>query len=192
VGYALFLHDIYHDDKAAIQEMLDFLKINPLNKEALRLLGHLYKINKQYSLSKESIQKIIALDSLFGAAYCELGMVQIYDHQYDQAYANFQKCDRLNPQWSGKTGLIISLVKVGKMNEAKAMVSQMDKEKMSAGARVYMYFAIGEMDQGFEWLEKAYTQGDPIIPQIRDLPSLFPIESDPRYNEMIRKLNFPK
>jgi hypothetical protein len=63
---------------------------------------------------------------------------------------------------------------------------------MNAGVRVYMHFAIGEMDEGFEWLAKAYEDGDPIVAQIRDLPSLFAIEKDPRYQAMVKKLNFPK
>ncbi len=131
-------------------------------------------------------------DSVFGPAYCELGMTQLFEHNYEPAYKNFKKCDTISPEWSDKTGLIISLVNTGRINEAKEMVNELDKKRMNSGARVYMYFAIGEMDQGFEWLEKAYQEGDPIIAQIRDLPSLFPIESDPRYLEMVKRLNFPK
>jgi TolB-like protein/Tfp pilus assembly protein PilF len=192
IGHALFLHDVYNDNDAAIKEMTDFLKINPLNKDAMRLLAHLYAENKQFSLGEDVLEKIIAFDSIFGPAYCELGMLQLYEHKYNPAYENFKKCDLISPQWNGKTGLIISLVNTGRMDEARKLVSELDEDTMNPGARVYMHFAIGEMDQGFEWLEKAYHEGDPLIAQIRDLPSLFPIESDPRYLAMVKKLNFPK
>lgn len=192
IGHALFLHDVYRDNNGAIQEMNAFLKINPLNKDAIRLLGHLYAENKQYPQSEEALKKIIAFDSLFGPAYCEWGLAQLYQHNYEPAYKNFRKCDTLSPEWSDKTGLIISLANTGRMMEAKELVNKLDKQSMNSGVRAYMHFAIGEMDKGFEWLEKAYEDGDPIIAQIRDLPSLFPIESDPRYLALIKSLNFPK
>ncbi len=191
IGHALFLHDVYRDNHGAIEEMTAFLKINPLNKDAIRLLGHLYAVNKQFPQSEEALKKIIAFDSLFGPAYCEWGMAQLFQHNYEPAYTNFRKCDTLSPEWSDKTGLIISLANTGRMMEAKELVNKLDKESMNSGVRVYMHFAIGEMDKGFEWLEKAYQEGDPIIAQIRDLPSLFPIESDPRYLAMLKNLNFP-
>ena len=107
------------------------------------------------------------------------------------AYENFQTCERPSPQWNGKTGLVISLVKLGKIKEAKELVNALEKTA-NPGLMVYMYFGLGELDKGFEWLEKAYQAGDPVIAQIRDLKSMFPVESDPRYVEMVKRLNFPR
>jgi len=192
IGHAVLLYDVWQNNDAAIQEMSDFLKINPLNKDALRLLAHLYAENKQFSLGEDALKKFIAIDSISGPAYCELGMLKLYDYKYNLAYENFKKCDVINPQWNGKTGLIISFVNTDRIAEARKLVNELDKQNMNTGARVYIYFAIGEMDKGFEWLEKAFNEGDPLMAQIRDLPSLFPIESDPRYPAMVKKLNFPK
>jgi TolB-like protein len=191
VVHALYLHDVYRDNEAAIQELVDFLKNNPLNKDALRFLAHLYAENKQNDLAEQTLQKVISLDSRYGPAYCELGTLQLVEHKYEIAYENFNKCESLSPQWSGKSGMIISLVKTGRMKEAKDLANQIDKG-VNAGTNAYVHFALGETDQGFAWLEKAYEEGDPIIVQIRDLPSLFPIESDSRYLALLEKLNFPK
>jgi TolB-like protein len=191
IVHALFLHDIYNDQEAAILELTAFLKINPLNKDALRYLAHIYSANRQHELANETLQQIIDLDSLYGPAYCELGTLQLVESDYTKAFENFKKCESISPQWSGKTGMIISLVKTGKVSEAKALASQTD-QNMNAGTKAYIHLALGETDQGFEWLEKAYEESDPIMAQIRDLPALFPIASDPRYQQLVRKMNFPR
>ncbi len=191
VVHALFQHDIYNDHGAAIDELTEFLKVNPLNKDALRFLAHIYRENQQLDLANKTLQTIISLDSMYGPAYCELGMLQAVEQDYKSAFENFKKCESISPQWNGKSGMIFALVKTDRMKEAKALANQMD-EGVNAGTRAYIRFALGETDQGFEWLEKAYEEGDPIMAQIRDLPALFPIATDPRYQQLVSKMNFPR
>jgi hypothetical protein len=50
----------------------------------------------------------------------------------------------------------------------------------------------GERDQAFQYLEKAYSDGDgELLTAIRS-PALDPIRSDPRYADLMRRLGLPE
>jgi hypothetical protein len=58
------------------------------------------------------------------------------------------------------------------------------------------YFAIvhtglGERDRAFEWLERAYQERSTVLAYLRIDPRLAPLRSDPRYEELVRRLGFP-
>jgi hypothetical protein len=47
-----------------------------------------------------------------------------------------------------------------------------------------------EIDQSFEWLEKMYEQRAPALTLLRVEPFLDPIRSDPRFQAVLRRMNF--
>jgi len=50
------------------------------------------------------------------------------------------------------------------------------------------YFTIGMNDEGFEWLERTYTQKDGNLKLVKNIEVFDGIRSDPRYDALIRKL----
>ncbi len=56
----------------------------------------------------------------------------------------------------------------------------------------YVYAALGEADAAFEWLEKAYERRELTFTWIRVVPSLDPIRSDPRFQDLLRRIGFPE
>lgn len=53
------------------------------------------------------------------------------------------------------------------------------------------YAALGEKDAAFDELEKAYQNHDWFLQRIKVDPFLDPLRSDPRFDQMVKKLNFP-
>jgi hypothetical protein len=53
-------------------------------------------------------------------------------------------------------------------------------------AQVYAYR--GESDKSFEWLERAYEQRDPGLPEIKSDPLFKNLHHDPRYIEVLKKM----
>ncbi len=50
------------------------------------------------------------------------------------------------------------------------------------------YAVIGEKERAFVWLEKAYEQHDPLLAQLKVDPSADSLRSDPRFQDMLKKL----
>lgn len=54
-----------------------------------------------------------------------------------------------------------------------------------------IHAGLGEKDQAFEWLEKAYAVRDQGLANLKVFPTLDPLRSDPRFARILRRMNFP-
>src|SRR5262249_3016389 len=52
----------------------------------------------------------------------------------------------------------------------------------------YIYIALGEKDQAFAWLEKAYLAKSPDLEALKNLPAFDPLRPDPRFADLIRRV----
>jgi len=57
---------------------------------------------------------------------------------------------------------------------------------------VYVYGVLGDKDQAFAWLEKAYEEHDTSMPSLKVFVAWDPLRSDPRFAEMIRRVGLPQ
>jgi len=50
------------------------------------------------------------------------------------------------------------------------------------------YAGLGEKDQAFTWLEKAYEERSGFLPNLKVNPIWDPLRSDPRFADLIRRV----
>ena len=55
-----------------------------------------------------------------------------------------------------------------------------------------IYLALGEQDQGLEWLNKGLDSHDPFIVRMTMNPALDGLRSDPRYKKLVAGFNIPE
>ncbi len=55
-----------------------------------------------------------------------------------------------------------------------------------------VYAELGEVDAAFEWLEKAYERRSLELTWIRVNPIFDPLRSDPRFQDLLRRIGFPE
>jgi len=54
-----------------------------------------------------------------------------------------------------------------------------------------IYAQLGDKDQSFAWLEKAYEAHKGSMYLLKVSPNLDPLRDDPRFDELLRRMNFP-
>jgi len=54
------------------------------------------------------------------------------------------------------------------------------------------YIDAGEYGTSIDWLEKAYENRDPNLPYVRALPFYDPLRRDPRFQDLLRRMNLPE
>jgi tetratricopeptide (TPR) repeat protein len=54
-----------------------------------------------------------------------------------------------------------------------------------------LYASAGKKDQALEWLENAFETRDPNIPYLGAIPHFDSLRDDPRYEELLRRMNLP-
>jgi hypothetical protein len=53
------------------------------------------------------------------------------------------------------------------------------------------YLDLGDEDHAFEWLDKAYQERSATLYSIKADPSWDPWRADPRFQDLLRRMNFP-
>ena len=54
------------------------------------------------------------------------------------------------------------------------------------------YVGAGETGQAVSWLERAYKERDQCMAWINAYPGFDPLRSEPRFQELLRRMNFPQ
>jgi tetratricopeptide (TPR) repeat protein len=89
--------------------------------------------------------------------------------------------------------LAVALMRLNRPKDAQAMFDRLFKENGDAAA--YQYAAIyaqwGDKDKALAWLEKAYAVKDGGLLQLKVDFMLDPIRNEPRFQAVLRKMNFP-
>jgi TolB-like protein len=107
----------------------------------------------------------------------------------EEASAACQPADSANRQ----AALAVLFNKLNRQSEAQAMLDQLVKENGDAAAYQYagIYAQWGDMKTALKWIERAYEVKDPGLGFMKADPMLEPIRREPRFQAVVRKLNFP-
>jgi serine/threonine protein kinase/Tfp pilus assembly protein PilF len=62
---------------------------------------------------------------------------------------------------------------------------------LASASPTYYYLMAGEKERTLEWLEKAFEAHDGNLPYIVSRPNIDPLRSDPRFQDLLRKMNLP-
>jgi Flp pilus assembly protein TadD len=111
---------------------------------------------------------------------------------YKEGIAEFEKVLAISPgNPSGLLDLGYAYAVTGRRAEAQKALDQLNelsKQKyVPPYHRAVICVGLGEKDQAFEWLEKAYV--DHFIVLIKVQPVFDPLRSDPRFTDLLRRMN---
>jgi tetratricopeptide (TPR) repeat protein len=123
------------------------------------------------------------------SAYIEKGM-------YAEAAAEARRAKELGPtQTVGTAYGGYALAKLGKRDEAQAMLDELLKLSSQRYVPPYhiaiVYHGLGENAQALTWLEKGYEIRDPKMAFLKVEPKWNDLRSDPRFEELMRRMGFP-
>lgn len=95
------------------------------------------------------------------------------------------------PDWVMKTVLVLPAL--GRKAEAKQRLAEFIEQNQSWAAfpisGYYTFF--GDKDSAFEWLEAAYQQHSGLLSGILLNPRMKSLHDDPRWRDLLERLNLP-
>src|SRR5208283_331062 len=93
-------------------------------------------------------------------------------------------------EWARLSGQAIAYHALGRANESNAalagLIARHTDDASYQIAEVYAYR--GQVDKSFEWLDRAYEQRDPGLPEIKTDPLLPNLRRDQRYADLLKKM----
>ncbi|HEY0457704.1 MAG TPA: winged helix-turn-helix domain-containing protein [Pyrinomonadaceae bacterium] len=125
-----------------------------------------------------------------GNAYCQKGM---FPKAVDEINLAIEKAENSEAM---RAVLGYTCAKAGQKDEALKILNLLN-EQMSRGEYVpalnvaWIYSALGDKDQAFEWLNKAIDEGEDRLLYMVSEPELDGLRDDPRFPEMVRRIGFP-
>ena len=85
--------------------------------------------------------------------------------------------------------------RAGRVREARECIRELKEFLAEEAVGVYeialVYAGLGEKDLAFEFLERAYDERDKGMLWLKVDPPLDPLRSDPRFQDLLRRMNFP-
>jgi eukaryotic-like serine/threonine-protein kinase len=194
--YALFLtvigkhpQAIAEDEKAASLDPLSLIISSDLGSEALGPAG-------LYDEEIAQCRKTLEMDPNFAEAHrC---VADGYEHKgmYKEAVAELQNAIALskgNLVYLSSLGYAYS--REGRRDETLRILNQLKArskhEFVAADLFASLYAGLGEKEKALASLEKAYGERDIAMVRLKCGPELDSLRSDPRFQDLLRRMNFP-
>jgi serine/threonine protein kinase/Tfp pilus assembly protein PilF len=193
--YSLLLRGLGRIDEGALM-IRRAHDIDPLSSVIGVNISQMYQFQNNHNASIENMLKVIEIDPNYSDAYSILGLSYLKQGHYAEAIANMEKAVELSNRASFTlVNLGYGYGVTGKRAEAIAIVKELEEKyarKESSGRYVAsVYAGLGEKDKAFEWLEKDYqTKGD--LTWIRWEVPYETLRDDPRYKDLLKRMNLPE
>ena len=190
-GFALGNMGRLREAMAEEKRALDFDPLSPIMNVSV---GLTFYRERQYDQAIQEEQKALELDPNFITTYAWLGRAYVQKSVYKEGIAAFEKALAISP---GNTNALSDLghgyAAAGRRAEAQKVLDKLDelsKQKYVSPTGVAMIYAgLEDKDKAFEWLEKAYGErAFSLASYIKD-PMFDPLRSDPRFADLLRRMN---
>ncbi len=194
--YAIFLSTFPGRMPEALAEIRRALELDPTSLIINSWYGRILGVSGQLDQAVEQLKKTVELDPNFNLAHYRLGQAYAEKQMYNESIEEFNKVLNLTDgRAMGLMGLGYAYAVAGRRLEAqKALNELLELSKhryVSEGQIGIIYIALGEKDKAFERLEEAYKVYDLNLMRIKVERRFDPIRSDPRFDELAKRIGVP-
>jgi serine/threonine-protein kinase len=191
--YSFYLMIMGRRDES-IDEARLAVAIDPLSLQINNQMASMLHLAGQYTQAVEEFKKIIEMNPSYVLAHNELGHTYVELKMYDKALEEYQKVIELlgtrTPSIIADLGYLYAVT--GRTNEAKKMLEELQglSEKMyvSPWGFAVIHLGLGQIDQAYEWLEKAYKERDHSMIVFKIMSYFEDFRSMPRFKALLQKV----
>lgn len=170
------------------------IELDPFNLNIARALGRILFIAGKHEEAIDVLEETKKINPNFTAISYNLALIYLDKSEFERARKEFLKeKDTLrvwNPSFDAVEGII--LAREGDTDKARQILDallELSKNKhVSAYWIAALSIALGELDQGFIWLERAYKDQDFFVNWINVDPLFRNVRSDSRFKKIVKKM----
>jgi TolB-like protein/Tfp pilus assembly protein PilF/predicted Ser/Thr protein kinase len=166
-------------------------ELDPLSPIYTAWVGWMYLNLHQNDKAIAEARKALDIDPNSVDALYVLGGAYADKKMFEQAISANQKLAAVNPDW--KSGLADTYAMAGRKNDALKLVVEMEHEDYSKFSLDLfgIQTILGNREEAFRALDAAFEYHHIFLPWEMNDPES-PWRSDPRFQELRRRMNFPK
>jgi TolB-like protein/DNA-binding winged helix-turn-helix (wHTH) protein/Tfp pilus assembly protein PilF len=168
-------------------------ELDPFSLAISAQRGFLLENARRYSEAIEQLRAVIAMDPNHYQAYWTLGHTYAANKQLDEAIVAAEKAVGLSERAPGALGMLgLAYGLAGRKAEATKILNELlelsKTRYVTPAAFVNVYIGLGDKDQVFVWLEKAYAERSNYIAYLKVFPMLDSIRSDRRFGNLVGRV----
>jgi tetratricopeptide (TPR) repeat protein len=175
----------------AIAEAKRAEELEPLSFISNSHLGWILYFAGRYDEAIEHCNRLLDVDPSFFPARRYLGLAYEQKGMYKEAIAQFEQGVKLS-----KSPLMLSLLghayaASGRKADAQRVLTELDQQKqryVSPYTIATIYAGLGDKDQSFKWLEKAFEERDIWLMNLKVDPVLKNLRSDQRFGNLLQRI----
>jgi DNA-binding winged helix-turn-helix (wHTH) protein/TolB-like protein/Flp pilus assembly protein TadD len=194
--YSYLLRNMERFDEA-FAEIRKAQELNPVSILISGAYGVTLWNARRYDQAIEELNKTLELDPNFAATRYALGLAYAHNGMYEKAVAESNKAVTLS---GGSAHAMAALGQVyalsGKKAEAQKVIAELQQESKQGYVSpldvALIYATLGQSDEAFFWLEKAYEERSCWLIEIKLDPGWDKIRSDPRFDNLLGRVGLPK
>ena len=194
VEYGRFLQALGQNDEA-MKQMAYATELNPRDLQTRFMVAFVTYAARQYD---SAISQFKELNTSYpGIGDFGLGWCYREKKMYPEAIAALERC----VVRSGRAPLLLAnLASVygfaGRKREAVKLIDELKERSgqhhISASLFAEAYIGLGKNDEAMAWLERAYEERDTWMVYIKSFPGWDALRSEPRFQALVRRMNFPE
>lgn len=181
--------------KEAVEEITRARELDPFSLIISEAAVWPLYLARQY---REAIERYVIIretDPNFVPVYYDLGRAYLYNGQVEDAIRTHRKLDALSGgDPTTRAELAHTYAVAGRKDAARAILKELTETSkrryVSPFDLARIYAGLGDKSQALDWLEKALRERSLLDLQVD--PDLDPLRSEPRFRELVRRLNFPE
>ena len=191
-GYAVLLSLLARYDEA-IAEGQRAIDLDPLSLVINANQGHFFYYAGRYREARQQIQKALEINPNFWIALLVEGKLDLVEGNFAKAAAAFARSRNTsggNSEAISMTGYAWALA--GESSQALGVIDELKnlstQRHVPSNSMAVIYAALGDRDQAFAWLEKAFAERDVRLTYLKTDPKWDVLRADPRFAEMLKRL----
>ena len=190
----LLVHEGRFDE--ALSEKKRALDIDPISPSANRGEGAVFFYQRKYDQSIDQLKKTLEMAPDYNLARNDLGLVYIEKKMYPEAIAVLEEALKMPiGKAASLSTLAYAYAVAGKKAEAQKILDQLNERSNQQYVQprllARIYVGLGDKEKAFAYLEKSFEDRsiEAGFATINVDPTFDPLRSDPRFADLVRRMN---
>jgi TolB-like protein/predicted Ser/Thr protein kinase len=180
----------------AVAEIGTAKDLDPLSLPVATSTGRILRYARRYDEAISELQKAVDLEPTFKFTHVELAKVYELKGMFQAAASEWSKVEMLGVNPVHTRDYMAVRDAAGYQRSQQLWIEHLREESkreyVSPMGMALAYARIGKSEQALAWLEEAYRQRAPELSALKVDPLFDFLRSKPRFQDLLRRMNFPQ
>ena len=192
--YALLLSGLGRHDEA-LGHIREAVRLDPASPRMNVNVGWILLVAHRYDEARLILEDVVRLFPADPYSQMVLGRVLHMQGRRTEAAGRYQRASELSSGSVSALNRAAALFIGGNARDARGLIEGMERgegpEYVSPADVASLKCLLGDFDAALRCLERAFSTRDGRLGTVKDDPIFDPLRSDPRFQDLLRRMNFP-